>query len=122
VPVAKVPTPVPKPAAAATAPAEPPGEKPAERYVPAPAGFTCTGIMRLPGGAIANINGRFVAAGETVGDARVVDIKDFAVVMELDGECFELPVGAGAGASPKPTSEQGPDNEENSDEQPPAQQ
>jgi len=64
------------------------------RYIPCPAGYVCTGIMRLGDSTLANINGGFYAKGETVAQATVVEIEEFVVLMENDAGRFRLPVGA----------------------------
>ncbi len=80
----------------------PPAQVPEPAYIPCPAGFKLTGIMHWPKGKFANINGRYVTAGDTVGNATVVEIKNFCVEMELEGRRFLLAVGAKPGKQPPP--------------------
>lgn len=67
---------------------KPPVPKPVLRYRDCPPGFTLSGIIRAPNGLLANINGTFVAVGDKIKRARVIEIKDYAVEMELKGERF----------------------------------
>lgn len=59
------------------------------KYGPCPSNIRLTGIVRRRGAYMANINGRFVRVGETVADAKVLEIRDRTVEMELKGERFE---------------------------------
>lgn len=89
-----------------TAPAQPsrpaaqaPPPAPAYRYMPCPPGITLSGVVQQPDGALANINGRFVAVGETVDGAKVVRITPLSVEMELDGKRFLVGFNSGGGPS-----------------------
>jgi len=62
-------------------PPNPPAAKPG----PNPAKFQLTGIMEGPQGATAIINGFFVTVGQTVDNAKVVEIGSHVVVLEADG-------------------------------------
>ena len=86
------------------------------RYIERPPGFRVSGIMRMPAGRFANINGRYVAAGEYVNGARVVEIREFVVEMERSGERFLLGVSGPAPAPTAPT--EGETDEETGEGQP----
>ena len=59
-------------------------------YDRAPAGIRLRGIIHQPGASYADINGRFVQEGQTIGGAKVVRISRFFVEMEADGKRFQL--------------------------------
>jgi len=63
------------------------------KYRPCPAGLKLSGIIRQPGYIKANINGKFVGVGQRIKGAKVIEIKEFSVEMELDGERFLLGFG-----------------------------
>jgi len=89
------------------------------RYRDCPPGFVLNGIIKAPSGLMANINGKFVAVGGMVQDARVIEIRAYSVEMELFGERFLLGMGGRRGAASQPAPEQ---PEQPSPEQPQAEQ
>lgn len=50
-----------------------------------PASFTLTGIMEGPEGSVAIINGYPIRVGEAIGEARLVKIGRYSVVLEVSG-------------------------------------
>ena len=71
------------------------------RYIACPPGFKLAGVMSMPSGRFANINGKYTAVGETVNGAKVIEIKQFSVDMELKGDRFYLGVGSKAAQASK---------------------
>jgi hypothetical protein len=61
--------------------------------------------MQMPTGKFASINGRHVTLGDMVGEAKLLEIKDFGVEMELGGRRFILPVGGRPVIAPPPPDE-----------------
>ncbi len=96
--------------AAATPPAKPASStKPAnsaKKYRQSPPDFVLAGVVRTADGLIANINGAFVPAGGIVNGAKVVEVREYSVEMELDGEYFLLGIGGAAPASPPSRAEE----------------
>jgi hypothetical protein len=85
------------PAKPAPKPAPSPGAAPSKRdprYVPCPDGYHLTGIVQQPTGLEANVNGVFVGVGETIDDAKVIDITTDGVEMELNGDRFVVRLGS----------------------------
>lgn len=78
-----------------TAQSRPAAETPARRYTSCPPGLRLNGVLRRPGGGIADINGRAVAIGQTVNGAKLLAIREFGVEMELKGEYFILGFSSG---------------------------
>ncbi len=74
-----------------------------KRYRSPPPGMVLSGVVRCPGGMLANISGRFVPVGGTVNDAVVIEIKDYCVEMEIAGERFLLGFNAPAPLPAKET-------------------
>ncbi len=82
---------------------------PFREYIACPSGFRCAGIVEVPEGKLANINGKFLAVGDTINGAEVVEIRGFVVEMALDGKRFLL----GSSARPAGTGgDERPDEEE----------
>jgi len=71
-----------------------PPKKPSRHYITCPAGFKLTGIVQLPTGRFANINGSYVKTGQTVNGAKITKIGVFSVEMELKGERFVIGISA----------------------------
>ena len=66
----------------------------------------------MPEGRLANINGTFLAVGDTINGAEIVEIRGFVVEMALDGKRFLL----GSSARPAGTGEDERPDEEEEDE------
>ncbi len=52
--------------------------------------FTLDGVMQGPAGGTAIINGRHVRIGQEIKGARVVNIEQYEVILEADGEKFTI--------------------------------
>jgi hypothetical protein len=52
--------------------------------------FSLTGIIRRSSGCLALINGRLLAAGQSLGDAQVVEVKEDQVILKLKDGVFRL--------------------------------
>jgi hypothetical protein len=63
-------------------------------YREVPSGFKLGGIINCPDGAYASINDRLVKAGGVVNGAKVIQVRDFSVEMEVEGQRFILAIGA----------------------------
>jgi len=92
----------PRPEPPATAPAERPTQpvppaRPAFREPPP--GIRCTGIMSVSDGLVAIINDRLMRVGQKVNGAKIVEIRQFAVLMELDGQRFSIGLSEGSSGS-----------------------
>jgi hypothetical protein len=102
----------------AAPPPKPPGPAKttdsAKKYRSCPPGFVLAGVVKTADGLRANINGAFVPAGGIVNGAKVVEVKEYSVEMELDGEYFLLGIG-GLAHTPPPSS--AADNETSADEE-----
>ncbi len=82
-------------------------------FIACPAGIHCSGIVRVSGQRLANINGAFVGIGDKIGDAKVVAIEDTCVVMKLKGRYFQLGVGtSGTGSAPTATGKEETDEDD----------
>jgi len=82
------------------------------RYRPAPAGFTLAGTAQFGDRRYADLNGKLVAPGDRVNGATVVEVGDFAIVMEMDGAYFQVSAGTGSARAeadpPNPKSSKKP--------------
>jgi len=85
-PIASTPATGPAPATQVNAAPQPP----TVRLTVCPAGFRLMGIISGPRQRLANVNGEFVKVGQTVAGARVIDIRETSVEMEMNGERFIL--------------------------------
>jgi len=68
---------------------------PVDKSAPSPtssgkSGYTLSGIMHGPAGNMALINGRLVRKGQSIGNARLVEITEYTVLLEVDGKQFTL--------------------------------
>jgi len=61
-------------------------------------GFRLNGIMEGPDGRVAMINGQRLREGQTIDNAKITEIGDYQVKLELDGR--EITVGMSKAASP----------------------
>jgi hypothetical protein len=68
-------------------------------YKVAPEGIVVSAIMHGTDGPIAVINNQFMKVGQTVGQAKVLRINEFAVEMEEDGQRFLVSLSSGARAA-----------------------
>ena len=68
--------------------------KPTWRYVPCPSGFYFTGVVHRGSQTLANINGKFVTVGESVGGAKVIGVGTMSVEMQMDDMRFHVAFGA----------------------------
>jgi len=85
------PKPVPKPPVTTVLrPKLKPPVPPVQKFREAPPGLQCTGIMRVPDGLVAIINGKLCRVGQRVAGAEIREIQQFVVLMELDGQRFSL--------------------------------
>lgn len=69
------------------------GDKPSPRYRECPPGIVLTSVLLDGSRPMASINGLFVTVGSIIKGARVVKIRDHSVLMELNGELFDVPLG-----------------------------
>ena len=74
-------------------PAKAPPRAASRQYVPCPPGFRFAGAVRQPNGVFANINGRFIRLGGTLGQARLVKVGKSSVEMEQNGKRFVIGFG-----------------------------
>ena len=99
-PIEEIPKPVPPPSPAPAAPARaatPVKPQPTQTvgYKVAPAGIVVSAILHGPNGPLAMINNQSVTVGQTVGQAKVTRIDEFAVEMEEDGQRFLVSLSSG---------------------------
>jgi len=84
-------------------------ERQADRieYIPCPSGYSLTCVMKSPSGYLAMINGKSARLGQTINDAKVVDISLKSVEMQLqDGKRFTLGIGQKGGSGGGSSSSQ----------------
>ena len=68
--------------------------KPTWRHVPCPSGFYFTGVVHRGSETLANVNGKFVTVGDSIGGAKVIGIGAMSVEMQMDDMRFRVAFGA----------------------------
>ena len=85
------------------------------QYVPCPPDIRLTAIMLRPTGSVATINGRMLAVGGIVNEAKVISINGFFVEMELNDRRFQ--VGLNSGVEDPPSEDDEDDDEATEEEE-----
>lgn len=86
-------------------------------YITCPAGFRLAGVFNTPTGKLANINGQFLAVGDDVNGARIVEINNFAVELERQGMRFLLSTSGGRVPIAEEKSDEESEDDESEDEE-----
>lgn len=86
-----------------------PARKAVSAFGVCPPGIVLSCIMRGPAGPVAIINNRTVKVGQTVNDAKVIRIEQFAVELELKGRRFMIGVASPSAPAAAPQAQPQPE-------------